>query len=119
MTTVWGASGAPDALLGVEGGEHHGFVVNCGGVPIDGGRGLGAEVAVAGVEVEGADVVGAAGAGELHAALDASDGVVSLHNSSVVVRQENGAHVGGAAKVTRRARLGNLNFVDASERVSA
>lgn len=74
-------------------------MVNCGGVLIDRGRGLGAEVAVAGIEIEGADVMGAPGAGELHAALDASDGVVSLHNSSVVVWQENGAHVGGAAKV--------------------
>jgi len=76
---------APDALLGVEGGEHYGLVVDRGGVLIDGGGGLGAEVAVAGVEIESADVVGAAGAGELHAALDASNGVVPLHNSSVIV----------------------------------
>jgi hypothetical protein len=55
-------------------------VVDGGGVAIDGGGGLGAEVAVAGVEIESADVVGAAGAGELHAALDASYGVVALHN---------------------------------------
>jgi hypothetical protein len=80
-------------------------VVDAGGVAIDGGGGLGAEVAVAGVEVEGADVMSAAGAGELHAALDASDGVVSLHNSSVVVWQESGAHVGGAAKVMRGVEL--------------
>ena len=105
-------SGAPDALLGVEGGEHYGLVVNAGGVAIDGGRGLGAEVAVAGVEIEGADVVSAAGAGELHPALDASDGVVSLHNSSVVVWQESGAHVGGAAKVTRGAGLGSFNSAE-------
>ena len=85
-------------------------MVNRGGVLIDSGGGLGAEVAVAGIEVEGADVMGAAGAGKLHAAFDASDGVVSLHNSSVVVRQENGAHVGGAAKVMRERRLGILNF---------
>ena len=76
-------------------------MVNAGGVAIDGSGGLGAEVAVAGVEIEGADVVSAAGAGELHPALDASDGVVSLHNSSVVVWQESGAHVGWAAKVIR------------------
>ena len=80
-------------------------MVDAGGVAIDGGGGLGAEVAVAGVEVESADVVGAAGAGELHAALDASDGVVSLHNSSVIVWQESGAHVGGAAKVMRGVEL--------------
>ena len=59
-------------------------MVDCGGVHVDGGGGLGAEVAVAGIEVERADVVGAAGAGKLHAAFDASDGVVPLHNFSVV-----------------------------------
>ena len=87
-------------------------MVDAGGVAIDGGGGLGAEVAVAEAEVEGADVVGAAGAGELHAALDASDGVVSLHNSSVVVWQGNGAHVGEAAKVMRGAGLGILNSAE-------
>ena len=91
--------GAPDALLSVEGGEHHGFVVDAGSVEIDGGSGLGAEVTVAGVEVECADVVSAAGAGKLHAALDASDGVVSLHKSSVVHWRESSAHVRRAAKV--------------------
>ena len=55
-------------------------MVDAGGMAVDGGGGLGAEVAVAEVEVESADVVGAAGAGKLHAAFDASDGVVSLHN---------------------------------------
>ena len=54
-------------------------MVDAGGVAVDGGGGLGAEVAVAGVEVEGADVVGAVGAGELHASLDAGDGVEALH----------------------------------------
>ena len=67
--------------MGVEGGEHYGFVVDAGGVAVDGGGGLGAEVAVAGVEVESADVVGAVGAGELHASLDARDGVEALHSS--------------------------------------
>jgi len=86
-------------------------VVDSGGVLIDGGGGLGAEIAVAGIEVESADVVGAARAGKLHAALDASDGVVSLHNSSVVFWRENRAHVGGAAKVMRVRWLGNLNLV--------
>ena len=101
-------------LLGVKRGEHYGLVVDIGGVLVDGGGGLGAEVAIAGVEIEGADVVGAVGAGELHAALDASDGVVSLHNSSVVVWQENGAHVGGAAKVIGVRWVGVLKW----ERIS-
>ena len=48
----------PDVLLGVEGGEHYGLVVDAGGVLIDGSGGLGAEVAVAGIEVESADVMG-------------------------------------------------------------
>jgi taurine--2-oxoglutarate transaminase len=69
-------------LLGVEGGKHYGLVVGARGVEIDGGGGLGAEVAVTEVEVESADAVGAAGAGELHASLDAGDGVMSIHNSS-------------------------------------
>jgi hypothetical protein len=66
-------------LLGVEGGEHYGLVVDFGGVLVDGGGGLGAEVAVARVEVESGDVVRAARAGELHAAFDASDGVEAFH----------------------------------------
>jgi hypothetical protein len=86
-------------LLGVEGGEHYGLVVGAGGVEIDGGGGLGAKVAVAEIEVECADVVGASGAGELHASLDAGDGVMSIHNSSVVFWRENSRHGGGAAKV--------------------
>jgi hypothetical protein len=92
-------SGAPDALLGVERGEHYGLVVDAGGMEIDGGGGLRAEVSVARVEIECADLVGAAGASELHAALDASDGVVSSHHSSVVFWRESVAHVGEAAKV--------------------
>jgi len=71
---------APDALLNIEGGEHDGLVVDGGGVAVDGSGGLGAEVAVAGIEVEGADVVGAVGAGKLHASLDAGDGVEALHS---------------------------------------
>ena len=70
---------APDALLRVEGGEHYGFVVDSGGVLVDFSGGLGAEVAVAGIEVESADMVGAVGAGELYASLDACDGVETLH----------------------------------------
>jgi hypothetical protein len=82
-------SAAPDALLGIEGREHYGLVVDVGGVLVDGSGGLSAKVAVAGVEVEGADVVGAVGAGELHASLDASDGVEALHNfeSSLLVEE--------------------------------
>jgi hypothetical protein len=66
-------------LLGVEGGEHYGLVVDFGGVLVDGGGGLGAEVAVASVEVESGDVMGAMRAGELRAAFDASDGVEAFH----------------------------------------
>ncbi|MFZ0899929.1 MAG: hypothetical protein WBW98_04095 [Candidatus Sulfotelmatobacter sp.] len=91
----------PDVLLGVEGGEHYGLVVDAGGVLIDGSGGLGAEVAVAGIEVESADVMGAVGAGELHAAFDASDGVEAFHSSSVVFWRRSGRHGGGAAKVIR------------------
>ncbi len=87
-------------LLGVEGGEHYGLVMGARGVEIDGGGSLGAKVAVTEVEVESADVVGASGAGELHASLDAGDGVMSVHNSSVVFWRQNSRHGGGAAKVT-------------------
>jgi hypothetical protein len=66
-------SGAVDVLLRVERRKHYRLVMNLGGVLVDGGGGLGAEVAVAGVEVESADVVGAVIAGEPHAALDACD----------------------------------------------
>jgi len=76
-------------------------VVDAGGVAVDGGGGLGAEVAVAGVEVEGADVVGAVGAGELHASLDAGDGVETLHNFSVSSSPRIDMHGGWAAKVMR------------------
>jgi hypothetical protein len=64
---------------GVEGGVGYGFVVDFGGVLDDGGGGLGAQVAEVGVEIEGVDVVRAVGAGELHASLDALDGVKALH----------------------------------------
>ncbi len=80
-------------LLGVERGEHYGFVVDVGGVLVDGGGGLSAEVAVTGVEIERADVVGAVSAGELHAALDASDGVEAFHNFECM-------RVGGECKGT-------------------
>jgi hypothetical protein len=89
-------------------------VVDAGGVHVDGCGGLGAEIAVAGVEVESADVVGAAGAGKLHASLDASDGVVPLHNFSVVPWRGKRAHVGGAAKVIGVRWVGVLKW----ERIS-
>ena len=66
---------------------------------IDGRGSLGAQVAVAGVEFEGGHVMGAVSAAKLHPALDASDGVVSLHKSSVVLSRESSAHVRRAAKV--------------------
>ena len=46
-----------------------------GGVIVDRGCGLGAQVAGSGVEVERADAVGTMRAGELHAAFDALDSV--------------------------------------------
>ena len=71
---------APDSLLGIERGIHQRLLVFLGGVLVDGGRGLGAEVAVPGVVLQGAHAVFAAGAGESHAAFDAIDGVV-FHGS--------------------------------------
>lgn len=94
-------SASPDPLLGVERGKHYGLMMDIGGVAIDGGCGLGAQVAVASVEVKGADVVGAVGAGELHASLNARDGVKALHNASVVLWRRRERHGGGAAKVTK------------------
>jgi hypothetical protein len=76
-------------------------VVDAGGVAVNGGGGLGTEVAVADVEVESADVVGAMGAGELHASFDAGDGVETLHNFSLVFSWGSDRHGGRAAKVMR------------------
>ena len=93
---------APDALLGVEGGEHYGFVVDAGGVAVDGGGGLGAEVAVAGVEIESGDVVGAVGAGELHASLDARNGVKAFHRFECsLLAERSDRNEGCAAKVMK------------------
>jgi hypothetical protein len=75
-------------------------VVNAGGVAVDGGGGLSAKVAIAGIEIERADVVRAASAGKLHATLNPRDGVMPLHNSSVVFCGVKDRHGGGAAKVT-------------------
>lgn len=75
-------------------------MVNAGSVAVDGGCGLSAEVSVAGVEVKGADVMGAAGAAELHASLDAAERVISFHRSSVIFCCQMDRHEGEAAKVT-------------------
>jgi len=49
--------------------------VRSGGVSVDGGCGLGAQVAGFGVEIHGTDAVGTLLARELHAALDAFDAI--------------------------------------------
>ena len=79
---------APDALLHVEGGNHHRLVVYLGRVMIQRSRSLGAEVAVAGVELRGGDTVFAADAGKLHAPCNPFNGVVS-HLIDCSPRQEN------------------------------
>jgi hypothetical protein len=56
-------------------------VVHIGGVLVDGGGGLSAQVAVSRIEVERAHVMGAVGAGELHAAFNASHGVEAFHRT--------------------------------------
>jgi len=88
---------AVNVLLGVERGEHNGLVVNFGGVLVDGSCGLGAKIAIARVEVKSADVVGAMGAGEPHASLDASDGVKTLHSikCSLLARERKARGVSG------------------------
>ena len=70
-------SGTPDALLRVEAGIHHRLVVGFGGVLVESGGSLGAEVAVASVEVERAHAVVAAHTGEAHAALHSFGRIVS------------------------------------------
>jgi hypothetical protein len=66
-------------LLHIERGEHDRLVVHFGGVLIDCGRGLSAQIAIARIELECADAMRAAGACELHASLDAGNGVETLH----------------------------------------
>ena len=66
---------APTALLAVGGGNDQGFVVRLGGVMVDCGCSLGAEVAGLRFEIERAYAVRTLGAGELHAVLDALDAV--------------------------------------------
>ncbi len=66
---------APGALLTIGGRNYQGRVVRLGGVSIDQGCGLGAEVAGFRVELQCADAMGTLRAGELHAALDALDSV--------------------------------------------
>ena len=50
-------------------------MVRFGGMIVDCGGGLSAQVAESGVEIQGADAVGTVRTGELHAALDALDSV--------------------------------------------
>ena len=66
---------APGALLTVGGGNYHGHVMGFGGVLVDHGCSLSAEIAGLGVEVQRADAVFTLRAGELHAALDALNSV--------------------------------------------
>ena len=66
---------APAALLTVGGGNYQGFVVRFGGMVVDGGCGLGSDVADFGVEIQRANGMGAVRAVKLHAALDALDSV--------------------------------------------
>ena len=81
-------------------------MVDAGGVAVDGGGGLGAEVAVAGVEVEGADVVSAVGAGEPHASLNAGDGVETLHRfeSSPFAREGKARGLGSESNARGKIR---------------
>lgn len=99
--------GAPNALLNVERRNHHRFVVHLRGVLIQRPGGLCAEVSVTGVELCSGDAVFAAHAGELHAARDSFDGVVS-HCFDCNPRQTNRgtnalrkSHQRWAAKVMR------------------
>jgi hypothetical protein len=90
----------PDTLLQVEGREHYRFVVNAGGVAVDGSGGLRAQVPVPAIKIECADGMRAARAGKPHATLNPRDGVVPLHTLSVVLCGAKDRHRGGAAKVT-------------------
>jgi hypothetical protein len=91
---------APDALLTIGGGNYQGCVVRFGGVIIDHGCGLGAEVARLRVEVQRADAVFTLHAGELHAALDALDSV-GFHYLIVFLCKQGRRSVGRAPKVTQ------------------
>ena len=83
----------------IRGRDYQRRVVRLGGVSIDRGCGLGAEVAAFCVEVNRADAVGTLGAGELHAALDALDSV-GFHCLIVILRTRERGRDGGATKVT-------------------
>src|SRR5262249_14597501 len=89
------SSGASDALPDVGGRDDRGLVMDLGRVPIEGGGGLSADVAIPGIEVDGADAVRAADAGELYAFLDPLGSVVS---HALIVRRRwggNGAQWSG------------------------
>ena len=64
--------------------------MNTGGVLVDGGGGLSAEVSVAGIKVECRSRVGAVTAGEFHAAFNAGDGVEALHRFECSLLAEEG-----------------------------
>ncbi len=66
---------APGALLTLGRGDYQGLVVGLGGVIVDRGGGLRAEVASLGVEIERADAVGTARADKLHATFDALESI--------------------------------------------
>ena len=66
---------APAALLAVGRRDHHGRLVRRGGVRIDCGSGLGAEIPNFGVKLQSCDAMGALLARELHAALNALDSI--------------------------------------------
>ena len=91
----------PGALLAIGGGHYHGDVVGFGGVIVDHGGGLGAEVAGFRVEIQRADAVLTLRAGELHTALDPLDSVGFHCMNSSPFASGSGHSDGRAAKVTR------------------
>jgi hypothetical protein len=97
---------------GVERRVGYGLVVDFGGVLDDGGGGLGSQVAEVGVEIERVHMMRTVGAGELHATLDALDGVKALHSleCSLFAGQgkERGVRGEGNVRVDMR-RFGNGN----------
>ena len=80
FTTLAACSRSPQLLLlHIQRCKHHRFVMHLGGVLIDGRGRLSAPIAITRIELESTDTVRAVGAGELHASLDAGDGVEAFH----------------------------------------